>query len=246
MISDFVEKPKDAKILEHFVSRDDPKQPFLGSMGIYLFNTQVLVEVLGETKDDDFGGEVIPKAIHTRRVAGFDFEGYWEDIGTVRSFFETNLALAYPESPFRFQDREYPIYSHPRHLPGTIVDGATLENVMLADGCMIGKAIIERAVIGLRSQIKDGVILRNTVLMGADYFDPVDESPEHDIPLGIGANCKIEGALIDKNARLGEGITIRPFPRGTEIEGTQWCVRDGIVVIPKNTAIASGTSIGPK
>jgi glucose-1-phosphate adenylyltransferase len=246
MISDFVEKPKDAKIQERFVSRDDPKQPFLGSMGIYLFNTQVLVEVLGETTDDDFGGEVIPKAIHTRRVAGFDFEGYWEDIGTIRSFFETNLALAYPESPFRFQDREYPIYSRPRHLPGTIVDGATLENVMLADGCMIGKAIIERAVIGLRSQIKDGVILRNTVLMGADYFDPVDESPEHDIPLGIGANCKIEGALIDKNARLGEGITIRPFPRGTEIEGAQWCVRDGIVVIPKNTAIAAGTIIGPK
>ncbi|MBG7609454.1 MAG: NTP transferase domain-containing protein [Anaerolineae bacterium] len=245
MISDFAEKPKDAKTQEFFVSRDDPKQPFLGSMGIYLFNTQSLVDVLRETSDDDFGGEVIPKAIRTHRVAGFDFNDYWEDIGTVRSFFETNLALASPESPFLFQDRDHPIYSRPRYLPGTRVDGATLENVLLADGCLIGKANIGCAVIGLRSKIQDGVILRKTVLMGADYFDPVGQPPEHGIALGIGANCNIEGALIDKNARLGEGISIRPFARGTEIEGSLWCVRDGIVVIPKNTVLAPGTVIGP-
>jgi len=246
MISDFVEKPSDPNIQANFISRTEPARPFLGSMGIYLFSAQALVKVLGDTTDDDFGGEVIPKAINTHRVAGFDFDGYWEDIGTVRSFFETNLALATPESPFRFQDREDPIYSRPRFLPGTRVDGATLENVMLADGCMVGKAIIERAVIGIRSQIQDGVTLRDTVLMGADYFDPIDSEPEHTIALGIGANCKIEGAIIDKNARLGEGTIIKSFPRDTEIEGTLWCVRDGIVVIPKNTVLPPGTIIGPE
>ncbi|MEN8172044.1 MAG: sugar phosphate nucleotidyltransferase [Chloroflexota bacterium] len=246
MISDFVEKPKDPQVQKAFVSRTEEARPFLGSMGIYLFNTRALVKLLGNTTDDDFGGQVIPKAIGTHRVAGFDFDGYWEDIGTVRSFYETNLALATPESPFLFQDRDNPIYSRPRFLPGTLVDGATLENVMLADGCRIGKAVIEGAIIGLRSQIQDDVILRDTILMGADYFDPLDGVPENDIPLGIGANCKIEGALIDKNARLGEGTIIKPFPRGTEIEGNLWCVRDGIVVIPKNTVLPPETIIGPE
>jgi glucose-1-phosphate adenylyltransferase len=224
LISNFVEKPKDPKILKEFISRDDPAFPYLGSMGNYLFNKDVLVDVLKRTLDDDFGGEVIPKAIHTHRVCGFDFDGYWEDIGTIRSFYEVNLKLASADSPFSFQDAENRIYSRPRFLPGTKVDGATLKNVMIADGCSVGKAEIQNAVIGLRSQIQDGAVIRDTVIFGADYYDNPGEMKKSGIPIGIGKNSVIEGALIDKNARIGEGVIIKPFPPGTEIDGAAWVV----------------------
>jgi glucose-1-phosphate adenylyltransferase len=245
LISDFVEKPKDPTLLKRFVSRDDPECPYIGSMGIYFFNMDTLIEVLETTTDDDFGGEVIPKAIHNYKVCGFDFDGYWEDIGTVRSFYDVNLRLTSPDSPFNFQDPKLRIYSRPRFLPGTKVDGATLENVMIADGCTVGKAEIQNAVIGLRSQIQDGAVIRNTVLMGADYYDTPEEMEKSNIPIGIGKNSVIEGALIDKNARVGEGVVIKPFPLGTEIDGDDWVVRDGIVVIPKKAVISAGTVIAP-
>jgi glucose-1-phosphate adenylyltransferase len=246
LISDFVEKPKDPETLTDFISRDDPEFPYLGSMGNYLFNKDVLVDVLKRTTDDDFGGEVIPKAIHTHRVCGFDFDGYWEDIGTIRSFYEVNLKLTSTDSPFSFQDAENRIYSRPRFLPGTKVDGATLKNVMIADGCIVGKAEIQNAVIGLRSQIQDGAVIRDTVIFGADYYDNPIEMRMSGIPIGIGKNCFIEGALIDKNARIGDGVIIKPFPRGTEIDRDDWVVSDGIVVIPKRAVILPGTVISPE
>ncbi len=246
LITDFVEKPKDPKVLKKFVSRDDPERPYLGSMGIYFFKTDVLLDLLGSTTDDDFGGEVIPKAIHTHKVCGFGFEGYWEDIGTIRSFYEVNLKLASSETPFDFHDPQKRIYSRPRFLPSTRVDGATLNDVMLADGCLIGKAEIQNAVIGLRSQISNGAVIRDTVLMGADYFDnPDDLAKGKGVPLGIGKNSVIEGALIDKNARIGEGVIVKPFPRGTELDREEYVVRDGVVVIPKRAVILPGTVIAP-
>jgi len=245
-ITDFVEKPQDPEVQQNFVSRDDPARPFLGSMGIYLFKTDVLLDILGNSDDDDFGGEVIPKAIHTHRVCGFDFDGYWEDIGTIRSFYDVNLKLARSDAPFDFYDQQRRIYSRPRFLPSSRVDGAAFENVMLADGCLIGKAEIQNAVIGLRSRVSNGAVIRDTVLMGADYFDnPVDLEKGKGIPLGIGKNSVIEGALIDKNARIGEGVVIKPFPRGTESDHDNWVVRDGIVVIPKRAIIPNGTVIAP-
>jgi glucose-1-phosphate adenylyltransferase len=243
-ITDFVEKPKDLQVQERFVSRDDPDRPFLGSMGIYLFKTQLLVDLLESTTDDDFGGEVIPQAIKSLTVYGFDFEGYWEDIGTIRAFYEANLALTKPDPPFKLHDPMRPIYTRSRFLPGSGIDGASLDNVMLADGCHIQRADISNAIIGLRSQISDGVQIINSILMGADYYEP--GPPESGgIPLGVGPNCEIEGAILDKNARLGPGVVIRHFPPGTEIDQEDWVVRDGIVVIPKNTMIAAGTHIGP-
>ena len=245
LITDFVEKPKDQKVLKKFVSRDDERRPYLGSMGNYFFNIDVLFEVLENTTDDDFGGEVIPKAIKSHKVCGFDFDGYWEDIGTIRSFYEVNLKLASQESPFDFYSYKKRIYSRPRFLPGTKIDGATLEKVMIADGCRVGKAEIENAVIGLRSEIQDGAVIRDTVLMGADYYDSAEEMAKSGIPIGIGKNSVIQGALIDKNARIGEGVVIKPFPPGTEIDGEDWVVRDGLVVIPKRAVIPSGTVIAP-
>ncbi|MGW8144819.1 MAG: glucose-1-phosphate adenylyltransferase, partial [Anaerolineales bacterium] len=170
---------------------------------------------------------------------------FWEDIGTIRSFYETSLMLTKGESPFNFHDPERPIYSRPRFLPGSIVEDSSLNNVLLADGCRIEQAEIRNSVIGLRSQISRGVSITDSVLMGADYYDP-NSINDGDIPLGIGEGCEIQGAILDKNVRLGAGVKIRPFPHGTEMEYEQWAVRDGIVVIPKNTMLPEGTYLGPE
>jgi glucose-1-phosphate adenylyltransferase len=133
-IRDFAEKPRNPLRLAELKSRDDPERPYLGSMGIYLFKTEVLVDLLESTTDDDFGGEIIPKAIQSLNVYGFDFDGYWEDIGTMRSFYDTNLSLTRPDAPFDLHDPQRPIYSRARFLPGSIIAGATLHNVLMADG----------------------------------------------------------------------------------------------------------------
>jgi glucose-1-phosphate adenylyltransferase len=241
-----VEKSRDPEVLAQFVSRDDPERPYLGSMGIYIFNTDVLVDLVEKSSYDDFGSQIIPNALSTHAVFGFDFDGYWEDIGTIRSFYETNLLLASPDSPFNFYDPVRPIYTHARFLPGSVIDGATLTNVMLAEGSQIHKAEIHNAIVGLRGQIASGVVMNDTIMMGADYYDPPNQSPPNNIPLGIGPNCQISGAILDKNARIGEGVVIKPFPRGVDIEASNWVVQDGIVVIPKSTTLYPGTYIGPE
>jgi glucose-1-phosphate adenylyltransferase len=156
-ISDFAEKPKDPAVQARFVSRDDVNRPFLGSMGIYVFKTQVLIDALTNfPDDDDFGSDVIPRAIKSLRVFGFDFDDYWQDIGTIRSFYETNLALANPNPPFNMFDPKRPIYSHARFLPGSTVENSKLKDVLLAEGCRIQRAEITNSVIGIRSSIGAG------------------------------------------------------------------------------------------
>jgi len=243
-ILDFVEKPKDPEVQARFEGRDDPHRPFQGSMGIYLFKTETLFDVLTGTEDHDFGGDVIPRAIDTNDVFGFEFDGYWEDIGTIRSFYEVNLSLTRPDPPFSLHDPVHPIFTRPRFLPGPRVDGAVLHNTLLADGCRIGKAEIHRSVVGLRSVLRDGVFLKDTILMGSDYYEPVAQA-SGGLPLCLCEGCHIEGAIIDKNVRLGAGVKILPFPRGTEFEGPDWVVRDGIVVVPKNTELPPGMVIAP-
>jgi glucose-1-phosphate adenylyltransferase len=245
-ITDFVEKPIDPEVLKHFISRDDPARPLLGSMGIYIFNTDVLIEMLAHTEFDDFGGHVLPSSIKTHKVIGYDFDGYWEDIGTIRSFYDTNLALCMPDSPFNFIDQDFPIYSHPRFLPGSTIEDSSMEHVLLSEGCCIVQAQIYHSIVGLRSQIGSGVVIRDSILMGNDYYEtPCQDDSAGPISLGIGSGCVIEGAIIDKNARIGRGTVIKPFPRGMDIDGVGWVVRDGIVVIPKDTTIRPGTRIVP-
>jgi glucose-1-phosphate adenylyltransferase len=245
-IIDFAEKPKTPELLSNLVSRNDPARPYLGSMGIYMFNTRVLFEFLESTPFTDFGGEVIPNAVKTHKVFGFDFDGYWEDIGTIRSFYDTNLSLTQPESPFNLFDANSPIYTRPRFLPGSILDGSTLHNVLLTDGSRIGRANIQDSVIGLRSVVSSGTEIRSTIVMGNDFYETEETNTSSEIPLGIGPNCFIEGAILDKNVRIGNGVVIKPFPRGTEIDSENWVVRDGIVVIPKRTTIPDGMYIGPE
>jgi glucose-1-phosphate adenylyltransferase len=245
-ITDFVEKPKDPIRLAEFVSREDPERPYLASMGIYLFKTEVLVELLTHNAFDDFGSHVIPSAINTHQVYGYDFEGYWVDIGTIRSFYETNLALATSEARFDLYDPIRPIYTHPRFLPGSRIEDSVLHQAMIAEGCCICQAEITHSIIGLRSQIGSGVKIKDTIVMGSDYYDsPNGAAGPNLILLGIGPDCSIEGAIIDKNTRLGSNVTIRPFPRGTDIDSEEWSVRDGIVIIPKGTTLLPGTVIAP-
>ncbi len=249
-ITRFAEKPKDPALLDAMVSLKDKEHPFLGSMGIYLFKTDVLFKLLQGTAFTDFGGEIIPDSIDKYKVVGYDFDDYWADIGTIRSFYDTNLALASPNPPFDFYDPNRPIYSHPRFLPGTIIYNSKLEDVLLAEGCCIKDAELRRCVVGVRSQIRAGVKLTNTILMGADYYDDKScaESPEDGrVPIGIGEGSIIEGAIIDKNTRIGRGVTIRPFPADCEdVDGDNWFVRDGVVIVPKSATLPPGTSIGPE
>ena len=246
-ISDFIEKPKDPAVQAKFISRNDEQRPFLGSMGIYLFNTQVLIDLLQSNPNyDDFGGDIIPHAIKTCAVYGFDFDGYWRDIGTIRSFYEANLEMTCQNPPFNFYDTERPVYTHSRFLPGSIVEDSKLKDVLLADGCLIQRAEITHSVIGVRSLIGAGTKIKDSVLMGADYYTNSLTSDSTKPPIGIGSNCHIEGAIIDKNARLGAEVVIRPFPVGTDITHEDWVVQDGIVVIPKGACLHSGTRIEPK
>ena len=245
-ITSFIEKPKDPEVQKRYVSRDDPERPFLGSMGIYMFKTSVLTELLTyHLRQDDFGGDIIPESIQSHEVYGFDFDGYWEDIGTIRSFYETNLKLTNSQPPFNFYDVRAPIYTHARFLPGSTVEESKLQDVLLAEGCRIRKAEITHSIIGIRSQVAEGTVIKDSILMGADYY--AAEKPGGSIPIGIGKNCHIESAILDKNARIGDGVVILPFPADhADVDHNLYYVRDGIVVIAKDTEIPPGTRIAPR
>jgi glucose-1-phosphate adenylyltransferase len=208
----------------------------------------VLQRVLTSTDTEDFGKEVIPAAIDNARVYAYEFEGYWEDIGTVRAFYEANLALARPNPPFDFYDSEHPIYTHPRFLPPTVTDGCDLVKAVVADGCLIHGSDIREAVIGLRSVIGPEVRIIRSVVMGADFYETAERKAENRTlgrpDVGIGRGSSIEGAIIDKNARIGEGVTIRSHdPEGEMVETENYVIREGIVVIPKNAVIPDGSVI---
>ena len=244
-ISSFIEKPKDPEVQNKYVSRDDPERPFLGSMGIYMFKTKILNDLLAyHLRSDDFGGDIIPQAIQSHEVYGFDFEEYWEDIGTIRSFYETNLKLTNSNPPFNFYDAKAPIYTHARFLPGSIIEDSELKDVLIAEGCRIRQAKITHSIIGIRSQIAEGTMIKDSIIMGADYYD--SEKPHRNTPIGIGKNCRIESAILDKNVRIGDGVEILPFPRThKDSDNELYYVRDGIVVIAKDTEIPAGTRIAP-
>ncbi len=245
-ITNFIEKPQDLQALGEFKSHNDDEQPYLGSMGIYAFKLPVLIELL-QAQHDDFGGDVLPAVINTHRVFGFTFEGYWEDIGTIEAFYQANLALTQTHPPFHFHDPAAPIFTRPRFLPGSRIYDVSLDRVTLADGCIIGGAEIQRSVIGIRSLIGDDVILRDCIMMGADYYEAeAEDVPEGTPAMGIGRGTRIQGAIIDKNARIGEGVLIEPFPYGIDHDEEAWSVHDGVVIIPKEAVLPSGTVIRPE
>lgn len=246
-IVSFTEKPQTDEELEGLVSGDDPQKPYMASMGIYVFKTDILFEMLDSNPGTDFGRHIIPAAIESRRVMGYVFDGYWEDIGTIERFYEVNLDMAAPLPLFDLYDPQRPIYTHPRFLPGSKVEGGSLHNVLLADGGRIQEATIRNSVIGLRSIISHGVSIQRTVMMGADDYESKERRQENRRlgrpNIGIGPNCHIERAIIDKNARIGSGVIVRHQPGRPDEEHENWVAREGIVIIPKNAVIPDGTVI---
>ncbi len=245
-IMEFKEKPKDPTVMERLKSSDDPDKPFMASMGIYIFKTSLLFEMLAHA-GDDFGKDIIPAAIQTHRVMGYTFDGYWEDIGTIRRFYEVNLQMAAPLPRFNLYAADKPIYTRPRFLPGSKVQGGTLTNVLMSDGCRIQDATVRNSVVGLRSIIMSGVTMQNTIMMGADFFE--DEAArkvnraQGQPDVGIGVGSFIEGAIIDKNARIGSHVIIRNLSGRPDQEHTNWVAREGLVIIPKGAIIPDGTVI---
>jgi len=216
----------------------------IASMGIYVFNRDTLVDCLEKTDYLDFGKEIFPASVRARRVMVHLFDGYWEDIGTIKAFYEANLSLAGPSPPFDFHSPSAPIYSRPRFLPPSHIAGAQIRHSLVADGCRIGRGVtIENSVIGLRCVLGDGVTIRNTVIMGADYYDDDDHRALHagHPPLGIGSGSRIEGAILDKNCRIGREVVI-VNEQGIEHRGDdETCViRDGIPVVVKDGVLPDG------
>lgn len=252
-IQRFVEKPKDEKLIDSLlIPRDwygrlsisDDKDLLLASMGIYVFNRDVLIELLENTWTD-FGKHIIPSAIGARRVYSYIFQGYWEDIGTIRAFFDAHIDLTVELPRFSFFDMSEPIFTRPRWLPGSKINGGTVDHAMLCDGCIINGAHIESSVIGIRSSIGSGSRITRTVMMGCDDYERVG-SPEGTpaMPrMGIGRNARIENAIIDKNARIGNDVTITPTGKPENLDHEMYYIRDGIVIIPKNAVIPDGTVI---
>ena len=247
-ITRFVEKPKDPSILEEMkmsrelmaeIGSEKEVELFQASMGIYLFNRDVLIECL---RNDlaDFGKHVIPQSIERYNVRTYIFQGYWEDIGTVRAFYEANLDLTDIVPEYSFFDANAPIYTHPRFLPGSKVNGASLRQAIISDGCIISDAHLERCVIGVRSIIQSGATIRDSIVMGADYFEQDRQVNEKQPAIGIGRNCVIDRAIIDKNAQIADGVVITPEGKPADFDGDNYFIRDGIVIVPKNAVIPAG------
>ena len=251
-ITRFVEKPTDPVILEElrmkpqvFWELHEPENQdlYLANMGIYVFNRQVLAECLDNTMDD-FGKNIIPGTIDSRNVQAYVFRGYWEDIGTIRSFFDANLNLCDPAPAYNFYAPGAPIYTQSRFLPASVIEETVINRAMISDGCQIRSARLERCILGIRSLISPGSRLKNTIVMGADFYESdKGGTPEGEIPIGIGRDCIIEDAIIDKNARIGDGVVITTHDKDANSDGVGYYIRDGIVVIPKNAVIPAGTRI---
>jgi glucose-1-phosphate adenylyltransferase len=250
-ITEFVEKPKDESLLQDLrispellatLGSSEEEELFQASMGIYLFNREVLVRCL-DNNLVDFGKHIIPQSIKDWHVSAYIFNGYWEDIGTIRAFYEANLDLTNLVPDYSFFDAEAPIYTHPRFLPGSKVNGATLRQAIISDGCIISDAHIERSVIGIRSIIQSGATIRNSIVMGADYFEHDRRRDTATTALGIGRNCVIDRAIIDKNARIADGVVVTPEGKPSEFDGENYFIRDGIVIVPKDALIPPGVWI---
>jgi glucose-1-phosphate adenylyltransferase len=239
-ITQFVEKPTDPAVQARL-----PGYPneLPASMGIYVFDRDVLADALAGD-EADFGKHIIPRLIESRRVHAYRFDGYWEDIGTIRAFFEANLDLCEPLPQFNFYDASAPIYTHARYLPATKIIKSHIERSILADGCVINDARIERSVVGVRSRIQAGTTVRESLVMGADFYDRPDRLPMPGAPIiGIGHGSYIERTIVDKNARIGDGVRISPEGKPAFFDGPNFYIRDGIVIIPKNSVIMSATVI---
>jgi glucose-1-phosphate adenylyltransferase len=251
-IREFVEKPKSPDILDSLrippdllksIGQPADADLYQASMGIYIFNRSVLEACLNNDFVD-FGKNIIPAAISDYKVMAHIFQGYWEDIGTISAFFEANLALTDPNPQYSFYVPGAPVFTQPLFLPASMINSAKVASAMISDGCIIGDVTLDRCVLGIRSVIQSGSTVKNTIMMGADYYESEVRKPGVGIPqIGIGRDCVINGAIIDKNARIGHNVVISPEGKSQDLDGDGYYIRDGIVVVPKNGVIPDGTWI---
>jgi glucose-1-phosphate adenylyltransferase len=244
----FEEKPKESAVLEEMKVPAEEKERiglaadedwYLASMGIYLFDSASLKKAL-DNDMTDFGGEIIPASIRTGKVCGYIFQGYWEDVGTIRTFFEANLALC-------SSDQQAPMYTHARYLPASKITDTCITSSLIADGCIIQGACIEESVVGVRSFINEQTTICNSIIMGCDSYESVNQELKDD-PMGIphtsiGKGCRIERVIIDKNVHIGEDVSIRDRSGAPDEDGPNYYIRDGIVIIPKGGVVRPGTVI---
>jgi glucose-1-phosphate adenylyltransferase len=221
-----------------------PEKPFVASMGIYVFSRQVLMDVL-EEPGVDFGREVIPAALPRFSVNAFLHRGYWADVGTVEAYYDANMALTLPEPPFQFYDSHRPIFTHPRFLPGSRLDGCSTHEAIVSDGCSIERCTIEHSIIGIRSVIRSGGHIRRSLLIGADYYESEGGAPASDgVPrLGVGRNVVLDRVIVDKNARIGDDVRLVNERGVQEADGPGYYIRNGIIIVPKDAVIPDGTVV---
>jgi glucose-1-phosphate adenylyltransferase len=251
-VVEFVEKPKaddqlDALALDEATTAalGFPVAPgsLLASMGIYVFRPGILRELLVGSPHTDFGKEVIPAALSACRVVAYPYDGYWTDIGTIPSFHQANLDLTLPLPQLNLYDHDYRIYTHARFLPGTKINQCSVACSILCEGSIITGARITDSIVGIRAVVQKGTVIERSIVMGANFFENADERPLDQPALGIGRDCHVRNAIIDFNARIGDGCRLTNESGLSEAETENWCIRDGIIVVPKNAVLPPGTVI---
>ena len=243
-ITGFEEKPNAERLAEIRASvppgssfaRSRADTPFMASMGIYVFSRDVLLEML-QGPGIDFGRELIPAALGTHRVHAYFHRGYWADVGTVKAFYDANLALTGPKPAFSFFDPRKPIYTRPRFLPGTRIDGCRIDTSLIAEGCYLEACAIENSVVGIRTSVRQGATVRRSVLLGADFYE---EPGDHAVPLGIGKDVVLDGVIVDKNARIADGVRLINDGSVEDADRDGYYIRSGVIVVPKGAVITKG------
>lgn len=254
-IAEFVEKPTDPDVIEGLAIGEALERKFdrkveekhcLASMGIYLFDREAL-RISLQNDMTDFGKEVIPSLLGKCKLSSYIFDGYWEDIGTVGAFFDANLSFTQKAPPYNFFENDYPVYTHARFLPASKINNCVVDHAIVADGCILQRAELRNSSIGVRSIIREGSKLERTVMMGGDYYETPDEilanrrlgRPD----VGVGRNCVIRNAILDKNARIGDNVHISPDGHSDGTKGDGYFVRDGVIVVLKNAVIPDATIV---
>lgn len=249
----FEEKPTRERLTE--MGRSIPKgspvgagpadKPFMASMGIYVFSRDVLLDTITQDGATDFGRQIIPNALGRYRVSSYPFRGYWADVGTIDAFYDANIMLTRSGSPFKFYDSRRPIYTHPRFLPGAVLTDCTVRGGIICDGCYIDRCTIEESIVGIRTNIQRAATITRSVLLGADFYEADADATERggNPRLGIGRDVVLDRAIVDKNARIGDGARLVNENRVDHADGDGYYIRDGIIIVPKDGVIEPGTTV---
>jgi glucose-1-phosphate adenylyltransferase len=248
-ITHFIEKPQEKSLLEEFrmdqkttrqYGLDDSKDHYLASMGIYIFKREVLFKLLFEDHREDFGKHLIPTKVNEGKTVAYIHQGYWEDIGTIESFYHANMALTTPTPPFNWYDEERPIFTSPHNLPGPKIYNSHINHSIICEGCIVDADEVSKSILGPRSVIKKGSIIRGSYVMGNDYYEPPIRSETLPRELQIGENCIIRNAIIDKHVHIGNGVQLINRNKLKTYDSSDVYIRDGIIIVTRGATLPDG------